>query len=364
MLSQDETYQLTQRFPSIELSYETIPHKKVSSEYNICLAIPQGKKGYLWFTYYGETDVCFFMELNRDKKVARMRIIEFEYDQGLCLGTILYGSLVEIEKTDITKTEKQEQIPIFVIEDIFLNKGINTKSMLFGERLTYIEKILQSHFSMKDSNENGSKIENPDLLLSLPPIWPIEKSEEYECVYEIPDYWRSRLTEFQIHHIQYRALYKKGPYMNSFNSNSILHKKAPTYIPIQPSIFSSYRIDTSKTQYKLPTVFLVTADIQFDVYHLFAYGKGSQHVYYNVAYIPSYQCSKMMNGIFRKIKENACLDAIEESDDEEDFEDIREDKYVDLQKTIQMECIYLAKFKKWVPKRVVQGQKIVHISLL
>jgi hypothetical protein len=123
-------------------------------------------------------------------------------------------------------------------------------------------------------------------------------------------------------------------------------------------------MDPTKSQYKLPTVFLVTADIQFDIYHLYAYGKGSQQIYYNIAYIPSYHSSCMMNSIFRKIKENTSLDAIEESDDEEDFEDIREDKYVDLQKTVQMECIYLSKFKKWVPKRLVQGQKIVHISLL
>jgi hypothetical protein len=354
-LSQDETYQLTQRFPSFELSYETIPHKKVSSAYNLCLAIPQGKKGYLWFTYYGEADVCFFMELNRDKKVARMRIVDFEYDKGLCLGTVLYGSLVEI-----TKSTGEEQIPIFVIEDIFLHKGISLKSMLFGERLSFIDQIIQKYFTNKLSDNKST----PDLLLSLPPLWPIEKPTEYECVYEIPEVWRPQLTEFQIHHIQYRALYEKGPYMNVFNNNSILHKKPPTYIPIQTSIFSSHRMDSSKAQYRLPTVFLVTADIQFDIYHLFTYGKASQQVYYNVAYIPSYECSKMMNGIFRKIKENTSLDAIEESDDEEDFEDIREDKYVDLQKTVQMECIYSPKFKKWVPKRVVQGQKIIHISLL
>jgi len=369
-LSSDETYQLTQRLPTIELSYETIPHRKVSAAYNICLAIPQGKKGYLWFTYYGEEDICFFMELNRDKKVARMRIVDFEYDRGLCLGTLLYGCLIE------SAVDENKHIPIFVIEDILQNKGLSTKSMLFGDRLGYIEKIMIQYSDVKDSHKNKDKTKKQDktkkpdktkkqdIILSIPPIWPIEKSQEYECVYEIPEEWRPRLTEFQIHHIQYRALYEPGPYMNIFNSNSILHKKAPTYIPIEIPLFQNYRMDPTKSQYKLPTIFLVTADIQYDVYHLFAYGRASQKIYYNVAYIPSYQCSIMMNSIFRKIKENKCLDFIEESDDEEDFEDIREDKYVDLQKSIQMECIYSPKFKKWIPKRIVNGQKIVHISLL
>ena len=71
-----------------------------------------------------------------------------------------------------------------------------------------------------------------------------------------------------------------------------------------------------------------------------------------------------MNKLFRNIKENLNLDYIEESDDEDDFENIREDKYVDLQKTVAMECVFSQKFKKWVPKKIVQGQKIVHISQL
>jgi hypothetical protein len=72
-----------------------------------------------------------------------------------------------------------------------------------------------------------------------------------------------------------------------------------------------------------------------------------------------------MNGIFRNIRENRNLDLIEESDDEEDFENIREDKYVDLNKTVLIECMFHQKFKKWVPVRVVpKGERIIHISRL
>jgi hypothetical protein len=39
-----------------------------------------------------------------------------------------------------------------------------------------------------------------------------------------------------------------------------------------------------------------------------------------------------MNQLFRNIKENKNLDYIEESDDEADFEDVREDRFVDLKK--------------------------------
>ena len=56
-----------------------------------------------------------------------------------------------------------------------------------------------------------------------------------------------------------------------------------------------------------------------------------------------------MNKLFRNIKENYNLDALEESDDEDEFENVREDKYVYLDRSFKMNCEYNAKFKKWYP---------------
>ena len=44
---------------------------------------------------------------------------------------------------------------------------------------------------------------------------------------------------------------------------------------------------------------------------------------------------------------------IEESDDEEEFEDDREDKFVDLDKKIRMLCTFHHKFRKWIPTKVL-----------
>ena len=72
-----------------------------------------------------------------------------------------------------------------------------------------------------------------------------------------------------------------------------------------------------------------------------------------------------MNGLFRNIRENQNLDSIEESDDEDDFQDTRIDKYVDLAKTLSLECVFQPKFKRWVPLRVVREfGKIIHIGKL
>jgi hypothetical protein len=51
----------------------------------------------------------------------------------------------------------------------------------------------------------------------------------------------------------------------------------------------------------------------------------------------------------KDIKENNNLDALEESDDEEEFENEREDKFVYLDRTYKMICQYNYKFKKWTP---------------
>jgi len=56
-LTHNQIENLVQRFPKLELSYETFAHKKVSSNYDICISVPAGKKQVAWFTFYGSKDV-------------------------------------------------------------------------------------------------------------------------------------------------------------------------------------------------------------------------------------------------------------------------------------------------------------------
>ena len=63
-----------------------------------------------------------------------------------------------------------------------------------------------------------------------------------------------------------------------------------------------------------------------------------------------------MNNLFRNIKENSNLDLLEESDDEEEFENENKDKFVFLDKTIDMICNYNYKFKKWIPIKVIDDR--------
>ena len=99
-------------------------------------------------------------------------------------------------------------------------------------------------------------------------------------------------------------------------------------------------------------VFNVKPDVQNDIYHLYALTDDGTEHYYDIAHIPNFVTSVMMNKLFRNIKENYNLDALEESDEEEEFQDDRDDKFVFLDKTYNMICAFNNKFKKWCPIKV------------
>lgn len=218
---------------------------------------------------------------------------------------------------------------------------------VFGERLAFLEKMYRKQDIPPDFQ----------IGIYLPSIWWVYKDHDYECMYDIPKQYADK---YPVHHIQYRCLSAIAPYLNvypakkGFLSNSGggcggtgtsagisngtstgTGYNAADSIPME---VSPYHGNHTKPQYRLTTIFKVTADLQFDIYRLFAYGRNKSSVYYNVAYIPDYTTSVFMNNLFRKIKENKNLDAIEESDDDEDFENMDIDKYVDLKKYVLMEC--------------------------
>jgi hypothetical protein len=105
-------------------------------------------------------------------------------------------------------------------------------------------------------------------------------------------------------------------------------------------------------------VFSVTPDLQNDVYRI-----DTSAGYHGFAAIQSYETSKFMNKLFRNIKENRNLDLLEESDDEDDFENVAEDKYVHMDKTFRLLCRYLHKINKWEPYKIAdRGRQIVNAT--
>ena len=130
------------------------------------------------------------------------------------------------------------------------------------------------------------------------------------------------------------------PSLDNFGSTFPKGGKGGFLAPPFPKVDKVERIKES--------VFTVKPDLQNDIYHL--YEEGDKYI--SVALIPDFKTSVMMNKLFRNIKENTNLDALEESDDEDEFEDDRDDRFVFMDKSYKMVCVYNHKFKKWAPVRL------------
>jgi hypothetical protein len=362
-LSPNQLHRILQRFSQFELSYETITHKKVPSNYDICLGVPSGRKYFMWFTFYRDQNVCYLLELNKEKRIVRATVTHTDFSQECHIGTVLYGSLVR----DDSQTAAQSTQPFLVIEDIYVYKGVPLKHVCFADKIITLKQLFETDQLLPQLSEASSRQHRTPVY--LPFMWSASQPA--------PNF------PYAVHHIQYRELTRISPHLNVIYGlrEPVAPEPTALRLPVTDVFVSRYIPEYGKPQYRFPTVFRVIADVQYDIYHLYACGPNTQSpntaqntyrkpstrnfVYYDVAYIPNYDKSVFMNGLFRNIRENRNLDYIEESDEDEDFENTREDKYVDLTKELYIECVFYPKFKRWTPMRVVgKHEKVVHIHKL
>ena len=338
-LSQQQKQYILSRFSAenIKLSYETVAPKKVlSSEYDLCIAIPYGKKAYIWYTFCNEKTVCLLLELNRDNQINDNISIysNSSIPKDFELGTIVSGTIYEYEETR----------KYFIIDDIHMYKGISISKKTFYLKSGFLYDFLQ---------ESNGKKQNMKLAV----LWNSNSEEKESERREIP---------YNIRYIQYRATTQILPHYNVSGNKkplwnpTIISDNTDIIVKKEPKIIinTNWKYDFFKPIYKRNVYFWVKADLAYDVYYLGALSKQSpQVIYCQNALILNFKTSVLLNTIFRNIRENQCLDRIEDSDDEDDFEDVREDKYVNLEKECIMECYFHFKFKKWVPLSVVSTEE-------
>lgn len=328
-----EKQEILKKFPNIKLSYENIIHNKVLhnkiNDYELYLAIPCGKKCFAWFTVYNEENVCFIMELMDNKNIYEIKIFNCVFSSDLTYGdgTIVYGTHFNYKQNHF-----------FSIENIFYWKGNNITNHNWYEKLNYSSKLFTGYIKQISYNKKYMVFGLPLLSYNLKDL------KKY--IDEI---------DYKVYSIQLRNLNKKNTHdsilFKNININAILEsgmQVLPTQQiqenkqkPIQARQFSNY---TPKQ-----VVFKIKPDIQNDIYHLYCLDDSLIETYYKVAYIPDYKTSVMMNKLFRNIKENENLDLLEESDDEEEFQNDREDRFVHMNVSYNILCGFNYKFKKWYP---------------
>ncbi len=262
-LSYEDKSQILKRLPNLKLPYENI-HKKVLSE--LYYIIPKGKKHLVWFTYIKDKKVCIFIEINPGSKkmIKNLFVVPQTFNKKIVLGTVFYGTLIE------SKDKK-----LFSIESIHFYKGKNIEEQNELFKLNLIKDILSSEIKQIIIGRNGIGIGLPVITGSF--------EESISVAKQLP---------YTVYSIQNRNLNNNT---NKFNS----------------TLYKNYEYDDTKY------IFSIRPDIQNDIYHLYVNNYNNLEKY-DIAYIPDYQTSTMMNKLFRNIKENDNLDALEESDDEEE----------------------------------------------
>ena len=93
MLTQEDKENILSNFPNIKLSYEKIIHKKVYN-FDIAIAVPEGKKSFIWFTFYNDKMLCLLLEFDEQQKkqIKNIKIMNCCFSKFLCYGTIFYGT--------------------------------------------------------------------------------------------------------------------------------------------------------------------------------------------------------------------------------------------------------------------------------
>ena len=282
-------------------------------------------------------NVCLVLELIDKKSINDIKVYNCVFNNELVYGkygTIFYGTLFHYSQTSF-----------FTIEDVFYCKGDDVSSNNWSSKFNILSNVFSNDIKQIAYNKTF-------IVFGLPLM--ARDTDELKTLLED--------VQYKIYNIQFRSFNKTNNLDSILLSgiNSVVKTTgadAPISGSKQESVIQSTPTQTltSLTPLTPPRpktlpkdiVFKLKADIQNDIYHLYCM-ENNKEIFYNIAYIPDYKTSVMMNKLFRNIKENENLDLLEESDDEEEFQNENIDRFVDMNKTLLMVCKFNHKFKNGI----------------
>ena len=340
MLTYDEKALLLKRLPSFELSYENILHKKVCGD--VFMLIPKGKKAILWITYWKGQNICILLPFNYSGHISinEVELYQLCFSNEIAYGTLIYGTVFSVNN-----------MKHFTFENIIYYKGNNTENYTFNQQMNVFSNIFKNkEITQTVYTKKFIIVGMPVMCNNYEEALKIKSTLPYS-VYALNIY--SLNTYIGILVIK-NELGKQEVYKNELGKQEV----------VKPDVYKRevYKNEVVKKEFgKREVFFKVKATVDADIYNLYcANNFTNTETLYGVAMIQSYKTSVMMNSLFRNIKENSNLDLLEESDSEEEFENIDDCKFVDINKTLIMKCIYMPKFRKWQPVSVTNDNvKIV-----
>ena len=329
MLSYDEKVLLFKRLPSFELSYENILHKKVCGD--VFMLIPTGKKAILWITYWKGQNICILMPLNQSGHISikESEVYQLCFSNEIAYGTLIYGTVFSVNN-----------MKHFTFENILYYKGNNIENYSFNQQMNVFSGIFKN-------KEISQTIYTKKFIVVGMPVMCNNYDEALKIKPTLP-YSVYAFNVYSVNVYIGLLVIKNEVYKNELFQKEVCKNEVYKREVYKNELFQ-------KEVVKREVFFKVKATVDADIYHLYC---ANTETMYGVAMIQSYKTSVMMNSLFRNIKENSNLDLLEESDSEEEFENIDDCKFVDINKTLIMKCIYMPKFRKWQPISVTNANDV------
>lgn len=362
-LTSQETDSLLACFPNTRLSYEASIHKNelLVPGYK-CFILPKGKRCVAWITEWKRRKIVAVIDIAGSASASGSgglspTIRKFHQENGwipgsvrlydacmnhmLAYGTVFAGVIFRL-------TEKTH----FSIHTIHWYKGNPIPSLTLSGHVRLCEKI----FAERDIEQVAYTKQN-SIMFGLPVLCDSDEGAAS----------LSQRLPYQVYAIQYRYNTHTKVTQRILQSGDCIGRiiakvapapmPAPMPAPIATSIPYIQPMDEMLTN--IQATFIIRPNVQNDIYELFVMpsSRGREPVFHNFAHIPSYKTSVMMNRLFRNIAENQRLDALEESEDETEFENTDPDKYLSPQnKEEVMICRFHKRFCRWVPIQVISGK--------
>jgi hypothetical protein len=307
----------------IDIYYERLVHKKFLAD--VYAVIPKGRKCVMWFT----RKQCWIFQIAKrpyppqpnpetvsfdDVRMMNVNCVDDAWYSGE--GTILYGTFASDKKW-------------FSVENIYYLCG----AKLCGAKQQNDGSM--DHFSA--FFDFYAKQNDMDIRFVMPIMHTSFGAALKDAL---------QITSYDVFCIQHRFL--KRPCTEY--KNLLIHLAVDQDQQIQVNHNNHVHNPTPKPLHhphppQIQRTFIVRPDIQNDIYYVLNDVDELITDKTMIAHIPNYKTSVMMNALFRNIKENRNLDALEESDDESDDDK----KHVDLNKFVRMKCAFNHRFKRWQP---------------
>ena len=347
---------------SMKISYEVNSYKKVSGD--TFYVIPRGKKCMVWFTVYKNAPEVVFFDLDpRDH--SKVKFVSIRKVHPKCAapslfqgaGTVLYGTLFAhgarqlfgVENIHVYRNACIDHLSIrdkdAMLHDIFANEGLGTVPPTSTEDFVWFGVAAKYGTYAEALRAANTPSEIPYSVYAIQARYHTQTDNKY--YQNCQNQSQGPLATTHQYQQQQQQQQQQQPHHQQHQ-----HQQQPQQPQQQPQYRQYQQQPASK-------VFLVSPEPQVDMYTLRC--PVTRAMESEPAHIGDYKTSAMMNTIFRNVRENASLDAIEESDDEDAFQNSQmrqlngHIKYDDstTHVDVAMVCTYNYKFKRWSPVKLV-----------